>query len=738
MFSVYRKELKVYFRTLSTYIYLTVLLATIGICAVIWAPMGALQIIPVSLTPFTLIIVPLMQISANRRKKRTHFEEYCFAMGISPVSLTVGRFLASLTVFLIPVLELALLAPLLSMFGSVSYGNIYTAALGYFLLIALLTAIVQTVLDVIPSNRVGVVCVCAFAPSLAFYLFQLLMTLLPVEGTALSVLTAINPIGLFYAFTYGRFPIADLVSLVVGTVLCLFIGALLCRHRRGDLALPKHRHVAITLIAVVLILTLGLSMGTALIPERLVNPAVNNSKTFEIVGATKDYLKTLKQDVTIYYLVNGGKKAADTDLQYFLYDLAALSPHLQFQIVDTEKETALVSRYGATKLTNQSFIVESGNRYLLLDNGDLYHYYNSQLQVSLSPVQYNYYLGAYANYLQTQNQNLYNQNVLAYGKQLYDYAQFTMAYFDGCARLTNAIDYVTSEKVPTVKIFGSKDAIDASLRSYLVGSGYYFEEIASPLDIGNDCELLLLHTPKTDITAAEATALSNYLAGGGKVFLITSHAYSNLPNLYSVTQEFGLDAQDAEKVVCEQDKQYLYSAELPDCFLAHVRECDFTKTFTDSFVLITAHAIEISKNSPEGVTVTPLFYTGKETGTLCAVDANGKLVKEEGENVGTEYVCGVLSQKGEGQLLWLSSPASASSVAYNFSQTDNFTLIRSAMNWMTNNTYKTVSIPSTLMTQNTLAIDTNGVTILTVILALVVPMAFIVPTIVYLYKRKKR
>mgnify|MGYP006932847352 CR=1 FL=1 len=282
MFSVYRKELKVYFRTLSTYIYLTVLLATIGICAVIWAPMGALQIIPVSLTPFTLIIVPLMQISANRRKKRTHFEEYCFAMGISPVSLTVGRFLASLTVFLIPVLELALLAPLLSMFGSVSYGNIYTAALGYFLLIALLTAIVQTVLDVIPSNRVGVVCVCAFAPSLAFYLFQLLMTLLPVEGTALSVLTAINPIGLFYAFTYGRFPIADLVSLVVGTVLCLFIGALLCRHRRGDLALPKHRRVAITLIAVVLSLTLGLSMGTALIPERLVNPAVNNCKTFEI------------------------------------------------------------------------------------------------------------------------------------------------------------------------------------------------------------------------------------------------------------------------------------------------------------------------------------------------------------------------------------------------------------------------------------------------------------------------
>lgn len=736
MFSVYRKELKVYFRTLSTYIYLTVLLATIGICAVIWAPMGALQIIPVSLTPFTLIIVPLMQISANRRKKRTHFEEYCFAMGISPVSLTVGRFLASLTVFLIPVLELALLAPLLSMFGSVPYGSVYTAALGYLMLIALLSAMVQTILNGVQSNRLGAV--CAFVPSLAFYLFQFLMTILPLGETALSLLTAINPIGLFYAFTYGRFPIADLVSLLAGTALCLCVGIALCHRRRGDWALPTRRRTTLVLTAIALILTLGLSMGTALLPERLLNPTVNNSKTFEIVGQTKDYLKTLKQDVTIYYLVAGGKKSADIDMQYFLQDLAAQSPHLNVKIVDTEKETAFLSRYGASNLTNQSFIIESNNRYFLLDNSDIYHYYNSQLQISLSPAQYTYYISAYTAYLQTQNQSLYDETALAYGQQLYDYAQFTMAYFDGCARLTNAIDYVTSEKVPTVKIFGSKDAMDASLRSYLVGSGYYFEEIASPLDIGNDCELLLLHTPKTDITAAEATALSNYLAGGGKVFLITSHAYSNLPNLYSVTQEFGLDAQDAEKVVCEQDKQYLYSAELPDCFLAHVRECDFTKTFTDSFVLITAHAIEISKNSPEGVTVTPLFYTGKETGTLCAVDANGKLVKEEGENVGTEYVCGVLAQKGEGQLLWLSSPASASSVAYNFSQTDNFTLIRSAMNWMTNNTYKTVSIPSTLMTQNTLAIDTNGVSILTVILALVVPMAFIVPSAVYLYKRKKR
>ena len=60
------------------------------------------------------------------------------------------------------------------------------------------------------------------------------------------------------------------------------------------------------------------------------------------------------------------------------------------------------------------------------------------------------------------------------------------------------------------------------------------------------------------------------------------------------------------------------------------------------------------------------------------------------------------------------------------------------MNWMTNNTYATVSVPSTLMTVNSLALDTNGVTILGVALGLILPLAFLIPSMVYLYKRKKR
>lgn len=738
MFSVYRKELKLYFRTKSTYIILAILLVTAGVSTAILAPMGGLQFIPVYLTPVTLALIPLLQIFAERRQKRSGFENCYFAMGVSPFSLTVGRFLASLTVFLIPVLELAILPFILSAIGTLSYGSIYTSLLGYVLLMALVISLEQTLLAILPATRVGAI--CAYIPPVAMYIYHFLIMLLPVGEIPLSLMTAINPIGLFYAFTYGRFPIADFVALIAGTLLCLVLGVLFCRHRRGDLEIPARHRKAKALAAVVLVLTLCLSMGAALIPERLINPSVNNSKTFEIVAETYNYLEKLEDDVTIYYLVKGGKKSADIEIQYFLYNLADLSPHLRVKTINSEKETAFLEYYDATTLSDQSFIVVSNDRYILLDNNDLYHYYNADLQATFSPEQYAYYLSAYTNYLQTQSLGQYDENTVAIGQQLYT-SKTTVAYFDGCARLTNAVHYVASEKVPTAKIYGSANAMDASLRAYLINGGYYFEEIVSPLNIGTNCDLLILHTPKTDITEDEAKALSSYLGDGGKVFLVTSCIYPNMPNLHSVTQKFGLDVLDVKNIVGETDKDYYYSAELPYSFSAHIASRDkweITTDFDSQFVVITAHAIQIDDNTPDGVTVVPLLYTGEKTGALYTVDENGKLTKEESEEASTQYVCAAVAQKGEGTLLWLTSPESASIIAYNFPQTDNFTLIRSAMNWMTDNAYATVSVSSTLMDNNSLALDTNGVIVLGVILILVLPLALIIPSSVYLYKRKKR
>ena len=75
MGAVFRKELKLYFRVKSTYILLTVLLVTVGVCALVLAPMGGVQFIPVYMAPLTLALIPLALIFADRRPKRTQFED---------------------------------------------------------------------------------------------------------------------------------------------------------------------------------------------------------------------------------------------------------------------------------------------------------------------------------------------------------------------------------------------------------------------------------------------------------------------------------------------------------------------------------------------------------------------------------------------------------------------------------------------------------------------------------------
>ena len=731
MFSVYRKELKLYFRTKSTYMILAVLLFATGIFSVVFATMGGLQFVPIYLAPITFATAPLLQFFAERRQRRTHFEDSCFAMGISPLSLTIGRFWATLTVFSIPVLELALLPSILSSVGSISFGNVYTSILGYILLTALILSMEQVLLAILPSTRVGMI--CAYIPPVAFYLYHFLITLLPLGEISLSLMTSLSPVGLFYAFTYGYFPIADLVAIFAGIALCLTLATLLCKHRRGDFALPARQKTIKVLASVALVVALCLSMGASLVPEQLVNPSVKNTDTFEVVAETKDYLKSLKDNVTIYYLVDGGKKSADIDIQHFLYNLAELSPNLHVEIINTAKNSDFLARYGATELSDQSFVVVSDNRYMLLDNGDLYHYYNADLQASLSPLQYAYYLSAYTEYLQTQSVGQYGENAVSIGQQLYT-SKTTIAYFDGCTRLTNAIHYVTSQDVPTAKIYGSSNAMDASLRSYLISGGYYFEEITTLANLEASCDLLIVHTPKTDITAEDATALQDYLENGGKVFLVTSCYYPDMPNLHSVTKEYGLDILPVKSLVCENDASYYYSAELKNYFLAHIARCDITTDFKGSFVVMSAHAIKMEETAPEGVTTFPFLYTGETTGSLILVYDNN----EQGEESGEQYVCGAVAQKGEGTLLWISAPESLTSTAYSLSAGGNFSLVYEALNWMTDNTYTGVSVSSTLMTTDGLAIGTDGIVVLGIALILILPIAVIIPASVYLYKRKKR
>lgn len=59
-------------------------------------------------------------------------------------------------------------------------------------------------------------------------------------------------------------------------------------------------------------------------------------------------------------------------------------------------------------------------------------------------------------------------------------------------------------------------------------------------EIPDDCDLLFLYAPTSDITDDEKTIIEKYLSDGGKVYLILGDTTSDTPNLDGIMSDYGL------------------------------------------------------------------------------------------------------------------------------------------------------------------------------------------------------
>ena len=87
-----------------------------------------------ALTFVFLISVPIltMRVLAEERKQKT--DQLLLTAPVSVEKIVLGKYLALVTIFAIPMLIMCLYPLLMSKFGTVSFGAAYTAILGFFLL----------------------------------------------------------------------------------------------------------------------------------------------------------------------------------------------------------------------------------------------------------------------------------------------------------------------------------------------------------------------------------------------------------------------------------------------------------------------------------------------------------------------------------------------------------------------------------------------------------------------------
>ena len=62
--------------------------------------------------------------------------------------------------------------------------------------------------------------------------------------------------------------------------------------------------------------------------------------------------------------------------------------------------------------------------------------------------------------------------------------------------------------------------------------------------IPDDCDLLVLYAPTSDLTADEKTLITDYLTNGGEVLFIMGDTQNETPNLDALMKTYGMEKVD--------------------------------------------------------------------------------------------------------------------------------------------------------------------------------------------------
>ena len=137
MLAIYKRELKSYLTSMVGYLFMFFVLLIAGIYFSAYQLSAAYPKFEYTLNAMTfvfLIAVPIltMRVLAEERKQKT--DQLLLTSPVSVSGIVMGKYLALVTIYAIPVAILATYPLIMSKFGTVEFGSAYTALLGFFLL----------------------------------------------------------------------------------------------------------------------------------------------------------------------------------------------------------------------------------------------------------------------------------------------------------------------------------------------------------------------------------------------------------------------------------------------------------------------------------------------------------------------------------------------------------------------------------------------------------------------------
>lgn len=452
---------------------------------------------------------------------------------------------------------------------------------------------------------------------------------------------------------------------------------------------------------VVLAILIAVNVLASKLPTSWTQFDISAAQLYSLTSDTKVVVTNLQQDVTIYWISQAGKE--DTVIQKLLDRYQELSDHITVVKKDPDVYPTFAQQYTEETVMNNSLVVESGdkNRYISYDNI------------------YQYDTGSY-----------------------YTTGSVSQS-FDGEGQITSAIDYVVSTDLPQVYLLSGhgEAALSETFADELERSNYETVEDFSLLNVDaipEECDVLLINAPTSDISDEELTMLRSYVQGGGKLVVLSGpQENADLPNLQALLSDYGVTVNDG--VVVDTNRDY-YAFTAPYVLMPEIESSDITDPFKDGdyhVIVPIAAGLTVGEDNG-GATVTSLLKTSTDSFSKAAGYAMTTYDKEDGDIDGPfTLAVSVEDANAGGRLLWVASDYLLDDMYNSYSSGANLDFVMNGLSWMIGNT-DAVSIRSKSLDYNYLTISSSSAAWLKVCMIGIIPVGFLLLGLDEVLRRRKK
>ncbi len=462
----------------------------------------------------------------------------------------------------------------------------------------------------------------------------------------------------------------------------------------------------VVMTAVVLAVLVVFNVLVLAAPSKYTKLDMTSLELYTLSESTEKMLPEIKDEIKIYFLCQGGTDNSGSAMENiphlttFLTKYEELCPNLKVQIIDPVVQPTFYKAYSDTELENYTLIIESAKRSKVIDFYDLYFYS----------------VEGYGSVPYTEYQQIANYYMM-YGQSLGG-----VLNFDGESVITNALDYVTTDKIPAVYYLSdhgtkpSQSLIDTAAGENLLLSPLSLRTESLP----EDTSAIFLNAPTSDINTDEAKILSDYLAGGGKLIVTTAFDCIALPNLMGVLSAYGMAPQ--EGIIIETAQGMYYQGTPQGLMPNPSADSSITSALSSSASIFMplSHGIKTAETLPEEITVTPLFTTSSKAYTI---PADAKKIEKTDASVEGQFTVGALAKSsGGGEIVWLGCPAFSDN--YNsYVSGGSYKYFLSMLDYLCPREKTVNTIPSTALENSMLIVSESAAGFWSTVLVIILPLA---------------